>query len=49
MSLRKDKKRYVPKEQHKEAKKVPTLILIKFESFGLIISSISLKRNSQKK
>jgi hypothetical protein len=31
-SLRKDKKRYVPKVKHKEAKKVPPLIMIKFQS-----------------
>ena len=29
-SLRKDKKRYVPKVEHKERIKVPPLILIKF-------------------
>ena len=39
-SVKKDKKRYVPKVKYKETKKVPQLKLIKFRSFGLIISSI---------
>ena len=32
-SIRKDKKRDVPKVKHKEAKKIPPLILIKFSQF----------------
>ena len=48
-SVRKDKKRHIPKVKHKETKNIPRPILIKFQLFGLIISSISLYRSSQKK
>ena len=41
-SVRKDKKRHIPKVEHKETKKVPPLKLIKFQSFGLLISLINL-------